>query len=253
MNQLNLFNIPENKQLTTDLITCIGNKRTLVPFIDNAIQSVKGKLNKCKLESLDMFSGSGVVSRLLKKHSIVLTSNDFEDYSEAVNKCYLTNDSQFYWAEYNDCRKYLLSRIHSDWRTGFIARNYSPKDDENIAKGERVFYTRRNAEFIDTARQHIEELPQNMQNYFLAPLIVRASVHNNTGGVFKGFYKNRDGVGAFGGAARNALPRILGKIKIPKPVFSPYECAVRVTKHDALEFADREGGEYDIAYLDPPL
>ncbi len=249
---MNRADLPDNEHLTTDLVTCIGNKRSLIPFIDSAIRSVKARLNKHKLDTLDMFSGSGVVSRLLKEHSRKLTANDFEDYSEAINKCYLTNHSHFDWRTYEECREFLMARIKCDWRTGLIAQNYAPADDNNIKRGERVFYTRRNAEFIDTARQHIGELPANMQNYFLSPLIVRASIHNNTGGVFKGFYKNRKGVGAFGGTGGHALKRILGDVEIPRPLFSPFECCVRVTKHDALELAGRERSQYDLAYLDPP-
>ena len=87
-------------------------------------------------------------------------------------------------------RAELLHKIRSDWRRGFIAENYAPLDDDNILPGERVFYTRRNAEFIDTARQHIDDIEEALRGFFLAPLIVRSvQLHNNTGGVFKGFYK----------------------------------------------------------------
>ena len=188
----------------------------------------------------------------MKSHADRLVCNDFEDYSVAVNTCYLANHSEIDEFEYQECRDYLFSRIKCDARRGFISELYAPEDDNNIRIGERVFYTRRNAEFIDTARQHIDSLPVHMRIYFLAPLIVKASMHNNTAGVFKGFYKNKQGVGAFGGEGGHALKRILGYVDIPPPVLSPFECDVEVTNSDATRFASEQGGQYDVVYMDPP-
>lgn len=238
--------------LADDLLTYIGNKRSLLRFIELGIEEVKARLGTSKVSCLDLFAGSGVVSRLMKSHTDYLVSNDFEDYSEVVNRCYLTNRSDFDKNCYEQARMELLQMIENDWRRGLIAENYAPLDDENICPGERVFYTRRNAEFIDTARQHIEAIDESMKVFFLAPLIVRASIHNNTGGVFKGFYKNRNGIGAFGGERRQALKRIMGKIDLPEPLLSADECDVRVTKCDATAFARKVGGYYDVVYMDPP-
>ena len=240
------------EHLSDGLLTYIGNKRALLPFIDNGLRHVKRRLNLKKLACLDLFSGSGVVSRLMKAHSSYLVSNDFEDYAEAVNQCYLTNYSDVCSQVYENERSLLLHRIRTDWRRGIIAENYAPIDDSNIQRGERVFFTRRNAEFIDTARRHIDCIPTPLKVYFLAPLLVRSSIHNNTSGVFKGFYKNKQGIGAFGGEGGNALKRILGEIDIPRPLFSQFQCDVRVTKCDATRFASEIGGCYDVVYMDPP-
>jgi len=52
-----------------------------------------------------------------------------------------------------------------------------------------------------------------------------ASVHANTAGVFKGFYKDRrTQVGRFGGSGQDALARILGQVRIVPPVLSRFEC-----------------------------
>lgn len=53
------------------------------------------KLNKNKLVCGDLFAGSGVVSRLLKKYSSKLIVNDIEYYSKIINECFLTNKSKF--------------------------------------------------------------------------------------------------------------------------------------------------------------
>lgn len=62
---------------------------------------------------------------------------------------------------------------------------------------------------------------EEVRPYFIAPLLAEASVHTNTSGVFKGFYKDRHGVGKFGGTAGNALSRILGDISLPFPRVFP--------------------------------
>lgn len=89
MFQLDLFSAEqagENKKyLTQQIITYIGNKRSLLPFIGKGLDLVKAKLSKDKLVSLDLFYGSGVVSRFLKQHSSLVISNDLENYSKITN------------------------------------------------------------------------------------------------------------------------------------------------------------------------
>lgn len=58
-------------------------------------------------------------------------------------------------------------------------------------------------------------------------------MHSNTSGVFKGFYKGRDGVGKFGGEAQNALKRIKGDIELKMPIFSNFSCEFEVVQKDA--------------------
>jgi adenine-specific DNA-methyltransferase len=238
--------------LERELITYIGNKRGLIPFIAKGVELVKQKLGKQKLSFLDLFAGSGVVSRFMKQHSDLIVANDIEDYTSIVNACYLANQSRIDWVQAREQLTWLEHTIETDWRRGFIAELYAPLDDHNIQPGERVFYTRRNAEYIDTARQHIERLPPDFRFLFLAPLIVAASIHNNTGGVFKGFYKNRRGIGAFGGEAANALTRILGAIQLRLPVLSEFECQVEIRQSDARELCRQLQAEFDLVYLDPP-
>ena len=91
-----------------------------------------------------------------------------------------------------------------------------------------------------------------MKKFFLAPLITEASIHVNTSGVFKGFYKDKNtGIGCFGASGKDALTRILGKIELKKPVFSNFESELEIFQKDAVELAG-ELQKLDIAYLDPP-
>lgn len=238
--------------LESELITYIGNKRGLLPFIGKGVEVVKDKLGKDRLSFLDLFAGSGVVSRFMKMHAESIVCNDLENYTSIVNACYLTNRSEVDREELRHYLKWLDNEIANDWRRGFIAELYAPEDDNNVKEGERVFYTRRNAEFIDTARQHIERIPAHLQKYYLGPLIVKASIHNNTAGVFKGFYKNRHGIGAFGGEGANALTRILGDIELDIPTLSNHESRITITQEDAVGFSENHGEPFDLVYMDPP-
>ena len=81
--------------LSRQLITYLGNKRALLPHIDGQICAVRDGLGGKKLRCGDLFSGSGVVARLLKRHAQVLYVNDLEGYSAILNRCYLTNQGNF--------------------------------------------------------------------------------------------------------------------------------------------------------------
>ena len=239
--------------LQSQLITYIGNKRALLPFIGKGVEAVKARLSKSKLRCLDLFAGTGVVSRYLKQHSNFLVANDLELYSEITNRCYLSNAHEVCRADLLDSLDFLRVEIERNWMRGFIAELYAPASDESVKPGERVFYTRRNAEYLDTARTQISRLPPKLQIYFLAPLIAKASVHANTSGVFKGFYKSKDGIGQFGGHGQDALTRIKRNIEIELPVLSRFSCEYQVTRADANAYFDTSSStEFDLAYLDPP-
>ena len=77
-----------------NMITYIGNKRSLVNIIEDEIIKIKYSLKKDLLISFDGFSGSGVVARMLKYHSKILFVNDMEPYSYIINQCYLSNPTE---------------------------------------------------------------------------------------------------------------------------------------------------------------
>lgn len=241
-----------SKYFVKHLITYIGNKRKLLPFINVGINHVQNQLNKKAITSFDGFAGSGVVSRLLKYHSSELISNDFEDYTKTINTAYLANKSdvnlKLLQESIDHLNKNKLNKTDSDY---FITKNYAPKNDLKIKKGERVFYTSYNAKIIDNVRYLIDkDIDPKVAIYCLANLLIQASIHNNTSGVFKGFHK-KDGVGHFGGKGENALERIRGEIKLEMPVFSDQECKVSVHQRDTNELV-KELKEVDLVYYDPP-
>ncbi len=248
-----LHELPEENPayLSEQLITYLGNKRSLLGFIGSAVQKVRERLGKDKLRCYDAFSGSGIVSRFLKCCASSLYVNDLEAYAAMLGRCYLANRDEVLAAQLPERWQEVQQRLHDEWAPGLVAELYAPQNDADIRPGERAFYTRRNAVFLDTACRIIRTLPASIQPFFYGPLLSEASIHTNTSGVFKGFYKNREGVGQFGGAGRNALSRILAPMQMPLPIFSRYDAEYHISRGDAAASA-RLLPELDLAYLDPP-
>ena len=268
--------VEDPRYLSEQLVTCIGNKRALLDFIGEGLDRARRKLGKEKLSIFDAFSGSGVVARFFKGFARRLLVNDLELYAEIANRCYLANRRDLDLERLSLLHASLLSSLASvdtmvdadidgdgdgggmasraaaQGYRGFVEELYAPARDEAIEPGERVFYTNRNARYIDEARRLIEGLAPSDRPFFLAPLLSEASIHANTAGVFKGFYKDSaSGIGRFGGRGADALSRIRGDIGLPFPVLSRFSCEVEVLRGDATTAASG-AGEIDLAYLDPP-
>lgn len=247
--------LDENPEfLKTQIITYLGNKRALIGNIEKEVEIIKAEIGQNRLCCADLFSGSGIVSRMLKKHSQTLIVNDIENYSTLLNDCYLTNKKTYPKKLCDDYRGTIEDKCQNKKKEGIIAQNYAPKNDNAIQKGERVFYTHENALLIDTYRSLIDEIvkEEDLKKFFLAPLIVESSIHVNTSGVFKGFYKNKHtGIGCFGGAKADALSRIYGKVELKEPIFSNFESNVKILQEDAVALSSKLRN-IDIAYLDPP-
>jgi adenine-specific DNA-methyltransferase len=235
----------------SQLITYIGNKRSLLPLIDKGISYAKEKLFKERISFLDLFAGTGVVSRMARSYADDIHVNDLELYSFVTNSCYQTNKDDVDFALLSNELEELNTKISQNMSSGFITDLYSPKDEKDIKSGERVFYTRRNAMFLDTFCHYINDVDENIRKFFIAPVLSQASMYANTSGVFKGFYKNKQGIGQFGGTGENALSRILRDINLTLPILSKYDCRSNVYQMDANK-AVRSIPHVDVAYFDPP-
>jgi adenine-specific DNA-methyltransferase len=237
--------------LREQLVTYIGNKRSLLPQIRDVVALVAEKLGR-KPRALDAFSGSGVVSRLFKSEASSVISNDLEGYARVLGECYLSNLEEVPWERLESVITDLNARALTAEPCGFIERLYAPADDDDIQPGERVFYTRDNARRLDFFAQQIAHLDSDLRPYLMGPLLSAASVHANTAGVFKGFYKDREtGLGRFGGKGEDALSRIKGRIELRLPIVSRHSGPYEVLQTDANRLPEQVD-EIDLAYLDPP-
>jgi adenine-specific DNA-methyltransferase len=244
--------VEDARFLTDQLITYIGNKRALLKPIDRAVASVADRIGR-PLHTLDAFSGSGVVSRLLKRYSGSMVVNDIEPYAAVLSHCYLANRESVPVDQVEQTVNDFNMVVEDSPSTGgFIEELYAPRRDDDIQLGERVFYTRDNARRLDHFAKLIRQTPETIRPFLLAPLLSAASIHANTAGVFKGFYKDRNtGIGRFGGAGQDALARIKGKIQLQVPVLSEFSAEVSVHTSHANDLV-RQAGPLDLAYFDPP-
>jgi len=235
------------------MLTCIGNKRKLVNNILDIVKEVSTLVSKDKLNIVDGFAGSSVVSRKLSCISDNIYINDLELYSYLMAKCYMKTPSD----ENKIKIKHHINTMNEiakngPYVEGFISELYAPKDTEDVQEGERCFYTRENALIIDTLRNYIEEnVDDELSVYCLVPLLNKASIHTNTAGVFKGFYKDGK-IGCFGGAGKNALTRIMSNIELEMPIWSNYSFNANCYNKDINDFIKDLPNDIDLIYLDPP-
>ncbi len=241
--------------MSEQLITYLGNKRKLVPYIEDEIIHIKSILKRDSMSIIEPFCGSTSVSRMLKQYSHKLVVNDLEDFCTTLAKCYLGNPSEEKVEKIKRMIQFLNKHKFSKIAPEFIRKHYAPKDDTDIKEGERVYYTQKNAHIIDTLCYHIfHHIKEEDRPYYLAPLLVESSIHTNTSGTFNSYHK-KDGIGHFGGKGENALKRILGEIELPMPFFTKNYSDVEVYNKDAnllVKELKKKGVWFDVAYLDPP-
>ena len=212
------------------MITYIGNKRKLIGEIEKVVKRLQPET------CVDAFSGSGVVARMLLSHSKKLYVNDLELYCEILSKCFLVTPS---WADTDDITRYIEEMNACPDKVGLFTEMY--------ASQERQFYTPENGRRIDGMLDYIEKcVPEHLRPYCLGPLLVKASIHTNTSGVFKGFHK-----GGWGGREGHAIDRITKRIEVECPVWLGPAREVEVRRQDACDFL-KELPHVDLIYLDPP-
>ena len=236
--------ILESDFVLQPMITYIGNKRKLVPWIMDIIKGC-GTTHRI----LDGFAGSGVVSRALMSVCSELHSNDMEYYSYILLRCSLETPT-LEQKERIDTHFEKMNCLTPE--LGFISKLYSPEITDNPLANERCFYTRENGMIIDALIKYIGGVESDIKHYLLGPLLIKASINVNTAGVFRGFYK-KDGIGHFGGVGENALERILAPIQLVKPIWSKTNCKTVCSQSNIneliLTFEDKY---FDLIYLDPP-
>jgi len=254
----------ETPYLTRQIITYIGNKRKLLSLIYKAMKAV-GAPVKNGTTFLDLFSGSGVVSRFAKSLGFEVFSNDWEEYSFVINSAFVATDFSEIKSLFGsvEALQSLLDEINAlplpmaDEQ--YMAKFYAPKGfdvDAADFRTERLFYTRDNALTIDKIRNYIEKnFPldntlnsaenKKKRTLLLSLLIYEASTHTNTSGVFKSFHKG------FGGHSKDALKRILCPIRLSLPVLIDAKAPQHVFCEDANALIEKLP-RVEIAYLDPP-
>jgi len=243
--------IKEPNFMTDQIITYLGNKRKILPHIIKCIDTIEEREGGRKLSMADAFSGSGIVSRLMKTRASHIYTNDCSGYSETINRCFLANPTKLFMRQINvhiAKANELADANILDEKDAWVSRHWAPSGE--IKPENRVYFTEQNGRRIDIMRNFIETLPKKYQPFILAPLLVEASIHNNTNGQFTAFYKDGD-KGAYGGSKGNDIRRITTPIHLKTPVQYINDTKIHIDRDDANEWI---GGlpEIDVLYLDPP-
>lgn len=241
--------MPRNQDnfIYNQLIPYIGNKRRLIPLIGQAIE-------RTGIDSgvfFDVFSGSGVVSRLAKVLGYKVISNDWEPYSYTINHVYIKQNHPAPFKKLGGVEKAFDALNNIKPVKGYIANYYCPADDEHPNPDrERMFYTQENGRRIDAMRERIKQwrdegtINENEEKILLAPLIFQGAYCSNTSGVFKAYHRG------WGGSTNTALYRIRSRLTIEPPIFQDNGKENEIYKMDANQLAPSI--KCDIAYIDPP-
>jgi len=237
--------------MTEQIITYLGNKRKILTHISKCLDIIEEREGEKQLTMADAFSGSGIVGRLLKTRASHLYVNDCAGYSETLNNCFLANpDKEFIKnvEKYINQANELADKNVLHEKDAWISKHWSPKGE--IKPEHRVYFTEQNGRRIDIIRNFIDTIPEKYKPFLLGPLLVEASIHNNTNGQFTAFYKDGDR-GAFGGSKGNDLHRITAPIYLKSPVLLSNNSTIHVDRDDTNEWITGLP-DIDVLYLDPP-
>ena len=114
--------------MKSQIITYMGNKRKLLPYIEAVLDEIKKESGKRSLKVGDGFSGSGVVSRLLKTKSSVLYTNDMAGYSKTLNECYLSVPSKSERMKIKNHIDEVNQKAETPVQEKWISKHWSPKN-----------------------------------------------------------------------------------------------------------------------------
>lgn len=222
------------------LLRYIGGKSQLL----NCIEAVLKRCGKNVDTVVDLFAGTGVVSRKFKSLGYRVISNDFLYFSYVLQKCYIELNKlpDFYnigsdpidFLNAIDIR-YPLYPLDEC----FIYKNYSP------AGSERMYFQPVNALKIDLIRLKIEEwhrlniIDDSGYFYLLASLIEAVPYVSNIVGVYASYLKFWD-------------KRAFNPIILKHPVICGNGKSNEAVNSDYLQVLQNYGYNYDILYADPP-
>ena len=216
----------------------LGNKTRMLENINSVI------LDNNITEGIfcDLFAGSGSVGDYFKERFQII-SNDYLHSLSIVNKAKLENKDipsfkNFIKKHGVDPFTYFNNKIYISDSQFFITNNYSPK-------GNRQFFTEKNATKIDGIRIEIEKLYKDFiidlkeRNFLIASLIESVMGVSNTTGTYEAYLKNWD---------NRALKEFeLQPINIRKAnkIFNN-----TIYNKDSNELLRKING--DVLYIDPP-
>ncbi|HET8985486.1 MAG TPA: DNA adenine methylase, partial [Trueperaceae bacterium] len=206
-------------------IRYMGSKYRLLPQLAEVFAEVGGTT------ALDAFSGSGVVSYLLKRQGFAVTANDMLEFPGTLAAATVVNQSTLLTAD--DVER--ITGPAADERD-FIRRTF-----------DGVFYTAEDRAFLDSAWSHIAGLEGDKRALAISALVLSAARKQP-----RGVFTISGDLGHYDDGRRDL--RLSMRAHFVEHV-ADYNAAVfagapaRVTRQEASVMESRP---YDVVYLDPP-
>ncbi|WP_237704732.1 DNA adenine methylase [Nesterenkonia sp. F] len=206
-------------------IRYMGSKYRLLPHLEQVFDDLGGTT------AVDAFSGSGVVSYLLKAQGFQVTTNDFLNFPTVIARASVANSVE------------MLDPETIDQICG------PPADDRDFIQStfDGLYFTHEDRQFLDSAWSHIDRLSGYKQDLAIAALVLSAA------------RKQPRGVFTFTDSTRYADGR--RDLQLPlREHFRERAAAYNSTVFDnGLQNTARRGDVFDvpdtspdIVYLDPP-
>lgn len=226
----------------------IGGKSLIFPNIMEMIETYTEGVRSTS----DLFSGSGVVTRLFKRAGLSTYSNDLMYFSYVLLR---GTTSISLPLKFEGLREIgisdpvrhlngitdLKADLDDDTKALFMYQHYSPR-------GGRMYFTESNARKIDLIRLTIERwrdkgyLSDDEYFHLLAILLEAVPFVSNTTGVYGAFLKHWD--------PRALKPLTLEYLPLEAPLSVNRSTHHIVYNRDSLDIVDSI--DVDLAYYDPP-
>jgi adenine-specific DNA-methyltransferase len=230
--------VNNNKIFTIDNRKYIGSKANLLNFIEQTILSVAGPTIGV---FFDPFSGTGVVSNRMRKHSDKVIANDLLYSNYITNSVFLNSKRSDVSVSKLDSIIMHLSSLRP--KRGYACRNYSG-----------TYFTHQNAGKIDSIRGEIENLHRKKyittqeKNYLICSLIYAVDKVANTVGQYDAFLKHI-GADSYEDGRHKIDSNVYREMELKRP-FVIFDGKNQVYNADANAIA--ADVTCDVAYLDPP-
>src|SRR5215470_5679431 len=202
----------------------MGSKYRLVPQLAAVFDEIGGR------RALDAFSGSGVVSYLLKSLGYEVTANDFLNFPAIIARATVANQSAILTTDEVD----LICGPAADDRD-FIRKTF-----------DGLYFTAEDREFLDSAWSHIDALDGAKRAIAISGLVLAAARKQPRGVFTVTDLRYDDGRRDLRLPLRDHFR--LRAAEYNRVVFdSGRPC--RATREDVF---DVDPAGYDVVYLDPP-
>ena len=224
----------------------IGSKNNVLDFLENTIVDCVGSLSNRVFA--DLFAGTTVVSKYMKKRNCKIISNDYMAFSYIFQIAWIFNNSP---PEFKNLRKVglngyenVLEYLNSfNCIEGFFYKEYSKQGSKKYSHYQRNYFSEKNAKKIDSILDCLQQWKKNNLVDFIEECVLRTSLIDavtkisNISGTYGAFLKKDDN--------RKYKELYLEPIEFISSDYKneSYNC-------DIFDIINKIQGE--ILYLDPP-